>query len=177
MASWGRSQLKQVFAGPRCVSMSDRMKGKQKRRLVPGDIFLVPMGDGTFVAGRLAPEKGRALFFRALHTSAPEITLLLGLEAFEIDGHIALDPLEEERWDVVGRIPWRDGEFTFGRMLVGSYVACASGPMDELTDISSELLPVQGDEWRSMRKLSIWNEAGVVEAVRRAISARPKDSE
>jgi hypothetical protein len=151
------------------------MKRKRKR-LVPGDIFLVPMGDGTFVAGRLAPETGRAVFFRDLHTSAPEISLLLRLGTFEIDGHIDLDPLEEERWPVIGRIPWRDGEFAFGRMLVGSNVACATGPLDRFTDISSVLRPIEGDEWRSLQKLSVWNEAGVVEVVRRAIAAHPEPS-
>lgn len=139
------------------------------RRLRPGDIFRVPLSDGTQVFGRLTPQAGFAEFFRYRRGETPPLGKLLGLERVRFPCLIDAEPIQRRRWKVIGHVPWREGEFRPQPFLVGDKVTCAEGPLEVFTDASSRLRPAAPDEWKSLPKLAIWNEAGAVEALERGI--------
>jgi hypothetical protein len=152
------------------VALVPKTKRRPARRtLRPGDLFVVPLTDGTRVVGRLAPQYGAAEFFARRWRRTPRVGLLAQETRVQLESFVPMDAIERGHWKLIGHLPWAAGEYTFRPYLVGSKITSAEGPPDVFTDCSASLRSPVGDEWRGLPKLGIYNEAGVVDALERKI--------
>jgi hypothetical protein len=138
-----------------------------KIRLSPGDVFAVPLGNGAYAFGRLAPQKGCAVFAGVTFTELRLPDQWRSLPMIILEYLIVTEPIEAGRWPIIGSLPWRMGEFTWQHYMVGSQVTSGEGAPDHFTDASSQTRAPEPGEWNRRPKLGIWNEEGVVHALRK----------
>ncbi len=150
---------------------------RRRIRLTPGDVFAVPLGGGSYAYGRLTPQKGCAEFLGVPFTALDMPDSWHGRTMVRLAELIVVDPIEEGRWPIIGNIPWGPREFDWQHYMVGSRVTCAEGPPSQFTDVSSETRPPEAGEWHRRPKLSIWNEAGVMHALRKKLGVAEQGDE
>ncbi len=139
-------------------------------RLTPGDIFAVPLGGGRHALGRLAPQRGCALFAAVTFTDLRMPDEWAKLPMITLEDLILTEAIEFGRWPIIGNVPWNPGEFEWQHYMVGSQVTCAEGPLTKFTEVSSKTRPAERAEWHWRPKLGISNEEGVIQILRRKLS-------
>jgi len=138
-------------------------KRPRKPRLRPGDVFSVPLGTGEFAFGRLTPQDGVVDFFTIKSRVRLGTSKLKAVKTLRFPGAIALSPLLERRWKIVGHLPYADNEFQVQRFKMAGLVACGDGLLDGFIDVSSRLEPATAAELASLPEFALWGEELVEE--------------
>jgi hypothetical protein len=138
-------------------------KTKKGSAVRPGDIFIIPLSDGTFAYGRLTPQDSLADFasHRTEEVLSFEQIVCQSWRRFPL--LITLRPLESGKWVVIGNLPYVD-VFEGQRFLVGNMIGTGSKVTPEgFIDPSSALRPATPDELVTVPKMRLANEAYLVD--------------
>lgn len=151
--------------------VAKRKPRPRKESLSPGDVFVLPLGDGTKAYGRLSPQHGFAEFFRLRAGRSVSRREVRSAETLRFPFLIDLTPLQTRRWRIVGNIPYRPGEFAVQRFRVGSQVTDGEHLRDGFIEVSSSMREGGSEELSGLPKLSIANEEYVVAVLKKALAS------
>jgi hypothetical protein len=144
------------------ISISAKVAKSRKRvKLQPGNIFSVPLSKKLKAYGRLTPQLGYAEFFSVFQSRRPSLSALLGSHIIRPPWAIVTDKIKTLKWPIVGHVPFV--AYVPMPFLVGHLVACAVGPLNEFTDLTSELRNPLAEEPSHLQAFSIANEEYIIQ--------------
>ena len=98
----------------------------KKQEYRSGDIFAIPLRDGTFAFAHVSPQYLLAEFFIIRSRRLLSISTLKQIDTFRLDTGIDYTPLEQWRWQIIGHLPYQNGEFQMQHYRVGNQITCGT---------------------------------------------------
>lgn len=124
-----------------------------KYQVRPGDVFSVPLADGSVAYGRMTPQASFAEFSSIRTASRISLSKLREFEMTRFPFLVPLDALEKRKWRVIGRWPYRNFDLQLFR--VGSQIADARTEINGFIDVSAVLRPGTAEEIAHVPPLAI----------------------